>query len=169
MVSIRIPVLLVFIASLVLAGYLGFANVHFGHDKLIHFITFFILTIEFYFTFDTKHKSLKTLRSITLIVCTIGGGIGSEFIQSLVNENRVFDPIDIAFNILGSLLAVGLSSWYQTYLIKRAKEVKRNNRYTQIGQTITNEELVGDTEDEGYVSIQMHDTGNVDEQSNRKI
>ncbi|KAK6463762.1 hypothetical protein DFJ63DRAFT_313068 [Scheffersomyces coipomensis] len=153
MVAIRIPVLI---------RYLGFANIHLPYDKLIHFVTFFVLTTEFYFVFDTKLKSLKTLRYITLSICTIAGGIGSEIIQSLVNPNRIFDPLDIAFNISGSLLSVGLSSWYQSSAIKKSKE--QRNRYRHVpGQepdipTHTTAHNSSDADEEGYVSIQLNDT-----------
>ncbi|CAL1183043.1 unnamed protein product [Candida parapsilosis] len=49
MITIRYPVLSVFILSLIGAGFLGFSSsLTFKHDKLLHFATFFILTTEFF-------------------------------------------------------------------------------------------------------------------------
>lgn len=91
-----------------IAGYLGFASVHLVHDKVVHFVTFFILTAEFYYVFDTA--AVRTLRWLTVVICTVGGSVGLEFIQSLVNPARVFDVKDIACNVAGSAMAVALCS-----------------------------------------------------------
>ena len=157
--NLRILLTPVFILSLLLAGYLGFALIHLPHDKLIHFLTFFILTMEFYFIFDTKNKSLKVLRLVTLVVCTFGASIGLEIVQSLINPARVFDVYDILFNVLGSLLGLGLSSGYQTWMVRRAR-LKRI-RYRQL-QTDVQEQSsdIDDPPNEEYVNIQMKDVGN---------
>lgn len=141
----------VFILSLLVAGYLGFALVQLPHDKAVHFVTFLVLTVEFYFVFDTKYKSLRALRLITLGVCTIGASIGLEIVQSLVNPARVFDVLDIACNVVGSLVGLGLSSGYQTWMVRRARA--QIMRYRQL-QTDIEEP---DTTEEEYVNIQMND------------
>ncbi|CAX45440.1 conserved hypothetical protein [Candida dubliniensis CD36] len=128
MVSIRYPVLILFVFSLIGACYLGFASIHLPYDKLIHFTTFCVLTLEFFFVFDTQYKSLKVLRNITLIICTLGGSVGSEIIQNLVNPKRVFDIYDIVANILGSLLGLGLSVGYVTWSKNRARQKRINYR-----------------------------------------
>lgn len=153
--------------SLIGAGYLGFALIQLPHDKLIHFSTFLILTVEFYFLFDTNHKSLKTLRYITLLVCTFGGSIALEIIQSLVNLHRVFDLYDILFNVLGSSLGVLICSVCDTWLAKK----QRRNRYrllrtvdivpeadddddTEGDLVVTSE---GDETSNGFITITMND------------
>lgn len=73
---------------------------------------------------------MKVLRLVTLVVCTFGASIGLEIVQSLINPARVFDVYDILFNVLGSLLGLGLSSGYQTWMVRRAR-LKRI-RYRQL-------------------------------------
>ncbi|OMP88029.1 hypothetical protein BK809_0002786 [Diplodia seriata] len=64
---------------------------------------------------------------MTLFICTLGLGIGSEIIQGLLPNDRNFDPFDILANIVGSVAAVLLSSWYH----KRMLERKRRNKHYQ--------------------------------------
>ena len=113
-----------FITSLALSIYLGFALISLKHDKLIHFVTFFILTTEFYFIFDTRNKSLKKLRYITFIICTLVSGIALEIVQNLVNPSRVFDLNDIIANILGSLSGLGVTYAYSLVVIKKTRSQK---------------------------------------------
>ncbi|EEP82621.1 conserved hypothetical protein [Uncinocarpus reesii 1704] len=92
------------------------------NDKLLHFVTFFILSVAFYWILDTTRR--RTLH-LSVIVCTLVLGIGSEIIQSLTPNGRSFDPFDILANIIGSLAAVGLCTWYH----KRMLERKRKSRF----------------------------------------
>ena len=157
---------LAFVISLIVAGYLGFALIELtNHDKLLHFLTFLVLTVEFYFIFDTNHKSLKTLRYITLLVCTFAGSILLEVIQSLVNTTRVFDSMDIVYNVVGSFLGVILSSSYDVWAVKRQKK----NRFRQVREVVIEEDDDDDTGIElggvsggrdlenGFVSINRED------------
>ncbi|OBA20147.1 hypothetical protein METBIDRAFT_16165, partial [Metschnikowia bicuspidata var. bicuspidata NRRL YB-4993] len=91
----------VFCTSLLLAAYLGFSLIALGHDKAIHFVTFFILTAEFYFLWET-HRPWK----LTVATMTLGAGVLLEYVQTIVNPNRTFDYVDIVYNVHGSLLAV---------------------------------------------------------------
>lgn len=52
-------------------------------------------------------------------------GIGSEIIQAIVPNGRSFDPFDVLANIVGSLCAVGLCTWYH----KRMAERRRSARF----------------------------------------
>lgn len=105
---------IVFILSLIGAGFLGFSLLlTFKHDKLLHFATFFILTTEFFFIF--RMRSIRQVTYLTFLVCTLCGGIGLEFLQHVVNKKRVFDPKDILFNLVGSILGLVLSVVYQSY------------------------------------------------------
>lgn len=87
------------------------------HDKLIHFTTFATLTIEFYFVFETK--SLRTLRAFTFLICTCGASISLEIIQHVVNPKRIFDIVDIFYNVGGSLIGLVLSVLVQQFRKKR--------------------------------------------------
>ncbi|EAZ63082.2 predicted protein [Scheffersomyces stipitis CBS 6054] len=155
MVSVRVPVFILFLVTLVGAGYLGFASIELQHDKLIHFGVFLVLTTEFYFVFDTGHKSLKTLRTITFTVCTVGGSVGSEVVQSLVNPTRVFDIYDIGCNVLGSLVGLVASSSYEQWRVRQSK-LQRTGRYRTVPTDVIQSSSGSESED-SYVQIQMGD------------
>ncbi|KAL1614987.1 hypothetical protein UCDDS831_g07953 [Diplodia seriata] len=93
-------------------------------DKVLHCVTFFLLTLCFYWIVETNRRRLIQM---TLFICTLGLGIGSEIIQGLLPNDRNFDPFDILANIVGSVAAVLLSSWYH----KRMLERKRRNKHYQ--------------------------------------
>ncbi len=131
--------------SLILAGYLGFSLFQTGHDKALHFVTFLVLTAEFYFIFDTNHKSLKTLRYVTLLVCTCAGSVLLEVVQSLVNSARVFDVYDIVANVCGSVVAVAACSGWDVWATKR----QRQRRYQQVRAAVEGEA------ENGFVNIDM--------------
>ncbi|CAK9436907.1 uncharacterized protein LODBEIA_P14290 [Lodderomyces beijingensis] len=131
MVHIRYPVLIVFILTLIGAAYLGFAQIEVVHDKLLHFVIFCILTVEFYFIFDAQFKSLKIVRYLTVAVCTFGGSISSEVVQKFVNKERVFDPYDILYNIGGSLLGLAICVAHSNYRKSIAK--RERSRHLRMG------------------------------------
>ncbi|EMG49504.1 hypothetical protein G210_5728 [Candida maltosa Xu316] len=163
---------IVFVVTLIGAGYLGFASIHLPHDKLIHFSTFCILTIEFYFIFDTHYKSLKVLRYITLLLCTFGGSVSSEIIQNAVNPTRIFDVYDILANVIGSLVGLGLCIGFMTW--KKNKAKKDRIRYRQLNTHIIGGDDDDDDDDdesevdstiemssnEDYVNIQLQEVHN---------
>lgn len=85
---------------------------------------------------------------MTLIVCTIVLGVGSEFVQSFLDNGREFDLYDIVANVVGSLFGVGICSWYH----KRMLERKRRRRYSAVPG-----------EDQGDVELgEGHETGVVE-------
>lgn len=94
------------------------------NDKVLHLLTFFLLTIVFYWILDTNRRRALNL---ALIVCTIGLGIGSEFVQSLLPNDRNFDAFDIVANIVGSLAGLGLCSWYHKRMMDRKRQRKQYN------------------------------------------
>lgn len=96
------------------------------NDKFLHLVTFFLLSIVFYWIPDTTRR--RTLH-LTLLVCTIFLGVGSEILQAVLPNDRAFDPFDVIANIVGSLGAVGLCSWYH----KRMLERRRKARYGAFG------------------------------------
>lgn len=62
---------------------------------------------------------------MTLLVCTLGLGIGSEIVQGFLPNDRAFDPFDVVANVVGSLSAVGLCGWYHRRMLER----RRKNRF----------------------------------------
>lgn len=109
-----------------MAAYLGLSSLQLDgriNDKVLHFLTFFILTVCFYWILDTsRRRSLN----VTLIICTGVLGVGSEFLQGLIPDNgRDFDVYDIFANIAGSLAALAMSSWYHKRMVDR-KRTKKN-------------------------------------------
>lgn len=55
---------------------------------------------------------------------TFGLGLGSEVVQSLLPNNRVFDPLDIGANLIGSLTALGLCTLYHKRMLDRRRRRK---------------------------------------------
>lgn len=91
------------------------------NDKVLHFLTFFILTTCFYWILDTSRRRNLNL---TLLICTGILGIGSEFLQEALPNGRKFDFYDIVANVVGSLAALGLSSWYHLRMLERKRLAK---------------------------------------------
>jgi len=96
-------------------------------DKVLHFVTFFLLTLCFYWILETNRR--KNLQ-LTLFCCTFVLGVGSEVLQGLLPNGRDFDPFDIFANVLGSGAAVGINLWYHKRMLKRKRESKN---YTYVG------------------------------------
>lgn len=121
---IRLPFAGVFFLLLLLAGYAGLTSLQLGvyvNDKLLHLVTFFLLTVVFYWIVDTNRR--RTLH-FTLVVCTLCLGVGSEFLQGFLPNGRDFDFYDIVANIVGSLAALGLCSWYHKRMLERKRQRK---------------------------------------------
>ncbi|KAL1964088.1 hypothetical protein VTN77DRAFT_7506 [Rasamsonia byssochlamydoides] len=91
------------------------------NDKFLHLVTFFFLTLVFYWIPDTSRR--RTLQ-ITLLVCTLLLGVGSEIVQGLLPNDRAFDPFDIVANVVGSLGAIGLCSWYHRRMLERRRKAR---------------------------------------------
>jgi hypothetical protein len=92
------------------------------NDKVLHGVAFFTLTTCFYWILDTTRR--RTL-NLTLLVCTAILSIGTEFLQSIIPNDRTFDLYDILANIIGSLAAVALSSWYHKRMLERKRAAKQ--------------------------------------------
>ncbi|PSR90898.1 hypothetical protein BD289DRAFT_365424 [Coniella lustricola] len=137
---IRLPFAGVFFLLLLLAGYAGLTTLQLGlyiNDKLLHLLTFFLLTVVFYWIVDTNRR--RTLH-FTLVVCTLGLGVGSEFLQAFLPNGRDFDFYDIVANLVGSVAALALCSWYHKRMLERKRSRKT---YTAVP--------TGEEEDEGEV------------------
>ncbi|PNY29576.1 Uncharacterized protein TCAP_00510, partial [Tolypocladium capitatum] len=114
----------VFLLQLLAAGYAGLSSLRLGqyvNDKVLHLLTFFSLTVNFYWIFDTNRRRIINM---TLIVVTIVLGGGSEFVQDAVPNGRSFDVYDIVANLVGSFAGLGLCLWYH----KRMSERRRQKR-----------------------------------------
>ncbi|KFA48032.1 hypothetical protein S40293_02638 [Stachybotrys chartarum IBT 40293] len=124
---VRLPFAAVFLVLLLLAAYVGLTKLQltlYVNDKVLHCFTFFLLTLVFYWIVDTnRRRSLN----ITLVVCTLVLGVGSEFVQSFLPNDRDFDIYDIVANIVGSLAAVGICSWYHQRMLERKRQRKTYN------------------------------------------
>ncbi|KAI8152327.1 hypothetical protein K4K49_005141 [Colletotrichum sp. SAR 10_70] len=121
---IRLPFAGVFFALLLVAGYAGLTSLQLGqyvNDKVLHFATFFLLTLVFYWILDTNRR--RTL-NLTLTVCTFMLGVGSEFLQGFLPNGREFDFYDIVANVVGSLASIGLCSWYHKRMLERKRRTK---------------------------------------------
>lgn len=117
----------VFFLLLLIAGYAGLSSLQLSthvNDKVLHFVTFFLLTTVFYWIVDTNRR--RTL-NLTLTVCTGVLGVGSEFLQSLLPNGRTFDLLDIAANVVGSLAALGLCTWYHQRMLERRRSRRQYN------------------------------------------
>ncbi|KAJ6093316.1 hypothetical protein N7486_008605 [Penicillium sp. IBT 16267x] len=125
---IRYPFAGAFVFLLILAGYIGLlphsvtstipTNLQ-PNDKFLHLLTFFLLSLTFYWILDTTRR--RTLH-LTLLVCTLGLSIGSEVVQGFLPNDRPFDPFDIVANVVGSLGAVGLCGWYHRRMLDRRRK-----------------------------------------------
>jgi hypothetical protein len=108
------------------AGYVGLSSLQLDNfpvdDKVLHALTFFILTTCFYWILDTSRR--RNL-NFTLLICTGVLGVGSEFLQEFVpNNDRHFDFYDVVANVVGSLAALALSSWYHMRMLERKRLAK---------------------------------------------
>lgn len=62
------------------------------------------------FVMDTPASWRVDKHALSVFICTICGGIGSEFMQSILSGGkRKFDPRDILCNIVGSLVGIAAS------------------------------------------------------------
>ncbi|KAJ5924677.1 hypothetical protein N7466_008864 [Penicillium verhagenii] len=128
MMRIRYPFAGAFVFLIILAGYIGLlphsasstipTNLQ-PNDKFLHLLTFFLLSLTFYWVLDTTRR--RTLH-LTLLVCTLGLSVGSEVIQGFLPNDRAFDPFDIVANVVGSLGAVGLCGWYHRRMLERRRK-----------------------------------------------
>ncbi|KAK3689875.1 hypothetical protein B0T22DRAFT_181304 [Podospora appendiculata] len=124
---IRLPFAGLFTFLLLLAAYAGLAPQTTPlpiNDKLLHLLTFFVLTLCFYWIIDTNRR--RTL-NFTLVTCTLCLGVGSEFLQALLPNDRAFDLLDLVANLVGSLAALGLCSWYHKRMLERKRLRKQYN------------------------------------------
>lgn len=143
-----------FFITLLTAGWLGFTSIQVPqlNDKVLHFLTFFVLTLTFYWILDTTRR--RTL-NLTVLLVTLALGIGSEALQAFLPNAHAFDPVDIAANIAGSLLALGLCTMYHKRMLDRRRRAKGYGVVPQDGEVDDIElgdQQVGVVEDDGEES-----------------
>lgn len=158
---IRLPFAAIFFLLLLLAGYAGLTSLQLDgivNDKILHAVTFFLLTLVFYWIVDTNRR--RTM-NMALVVCTGGLGVGSEVLQGLLPNGRVFDMFDIVANIVGSLAALGLCSWYH----KRMLERKRERKYTAVPGEEGAEGVDGEHEQDVELGVVHADTEDEEEEA----
>ncbi len=85
-------------------------------DKIVHFTSYFLLTLSWFFAMQTLLKNRKT--KIILIVSLISYGIIIEALQGGMTTHRQADVLDILANSLGVLLATflfpRLNRWFDS-------------------------------------------------------
>ncbi|KAI1505032.1 VanZ domain protein, partial [Biscogniauxia marginata] len=124
---IRLPFAGIFFLLCLLAGYAGLSSLQVDavvNDKVLHVVTFFLLTVVFYWIIDTNRR--RTL-NLTLVVCTLVLGVGSEFLQGFLPNGRSFDLYDIVANVVGSLAGLALCSWYHMRMLERKRQRRQYN------------------------------------------
>jgi len=113
-----------FLFLLATAGYAGLSSLQVDaviNDKVLHCIAFFSLTTCFYWILDTSRRRNLNL---TLLICTGFLSVGSEILQGFLPNGRNFDFYDIVANVVGSLLALALSTWYHMRMLERKRLAK---------------------------------------------
>jgi len=135
---IRAPFAGTFVLLLLAAAYLGLSTIQINviNDKVLHFFTFFLLTLCFYWVVEASRRRAL---NFTLVVCTVVLGVGSEVVQGFVPNDRSFDFYDILANIVGSLAALGICSWYHKGMLERKRRAKQYH-------ILTGDEEGGDVE-----------------------
>lgn len=61
-------------------------------------------------------------------------GLGFEVLQGLLSNDRIFDPLGIAANLVGSLLALGLCTLYHKRMLDRRRAKKGYGVIPQEGE-----------------------------------
>ncbi|GAA5894743.1 hypothetical protein JCM8208_006057 [Rhodotorula glutinis] len=149
-------VLLTFLSLLVLS-LLGFHPTLAHHlappqvpfsDKVLHSVCFAAATALFYACWVVEESARRVAvwryfkEGATVVVCMLVGGIGSEFLQSLL-PYKTFQPGDVVANLLGSGLALALSH-------HRAREARRSAElrtlYSALGEMPSDDDDEDDDE-----------------------
>ncbi|KAL8960637.1 MAG: hypothetical protein Q9193_002693 [Seirophora villosa] len=101
------------------------------NSQVLHLITFFLLTLTFYWILDTTRRRLL---NFTLLFITVALGLGSEALQLILPNSRYPDPVNIAANIFGSLVALALCSIYHKRMLDRRRRRKGYGVVPQDGE-----------------------------------
>ncbi|MCJ1287820.1 hypothetical protein MMC26_007172 [Xylographa opegraphella] len=120
---VRYPFAGCFAALCLLAAYAGLTPLEVSptNDKVLHILTFFVLTLTFYWSVEAPRRFLL---KIVFITCALVLGVGSEFLQAALPNGRFFDALDIAANLVGSVVALAICSWYHGRILERKRRRK---------------------------------------------
>ncbi|KAL8777988.1 MAG: hypothetical protein Q9213_007614 [Squamulea squamosa] len=134
---VRYPFAGGFTVLLLFAGYLRLSSVQIPqiNPQILHLITFFLLTVTFYWILDTTRRRLL---NFTLITITFVLGLGAEALQLVLPNGRNFDPINVAANVVGSLSALALCSIYHKRMLDRRR---RRKGYGMVPQDAEGQDL----------------------------
>ncbi|KAF2459464.1 hypothetical protein BDY21DRAFT_191073 [Lineolata rhizophorae] len=114
-----------FVGLLLIAAFAGLGNQQIPSykqsDKVLHFVTFFALSVTFYWIIETNRRRVL---QFSLIACPAILGAGSEIAQGILPNGREFDYYDILANVLGSLSAIGLCTWYHKRMLERKRQAR---------------------------------------------
>ncbi|KAI1321406.1 hypothetical protein F5Y16DRAFT_413737 [Xylariaceae sp. FL0255] len=167
---IRLPFAGAFVVLCLLAAYAGLTNLkldQYVNDKFLHSTVFFIITTVFYWVIDTSRRRIL---NFTLIICTVILGIGSEFLQDLLPNGRSFDIFDIIANLVGSLAALGLCSWYHLRMLERKRQRRAYNVVpgddlddVELGETSFDLQEEGILATESTTAVDEQEEGNWDQ------
>lgn len=82
-----IEILAAFLGLCLISALAGFSPSNYAipsykqSDKVLHFVAFFFVTVTFYWVLDTNRRKVV---QVTFAVCTLGLGLVSELVQSLL-------------------------------------------------------------------------------------
>ncbi|KAL8801914.1 MAG: hypothetical protein Q9182_004148 [Xanthomendoza sp. 2 TL-2023] len=130
---VRYPFAGAFTVLLLLAAYLRLSSMQVPqiNPGALHLLTFFLLTLTFYWILDTTRRRIL---NFTLLLITFALGLGSEVLQYILPNGRILDPVNVAANVLGSLTALGLCSLYHKRMLDRRRRKKGYGIVPQDGE-----------------------------------
>lgn len=124
-IRIRKPFAASFAILFLLAAYFALSArkiPHYGQsDKGLHLLTFFLLTLNFYWILELSRRRVIHL---TLLTCTVGLALGSGLLRALLPNGAGFDASDMVADVSGSAIALLLSSWYHKRMLERRRKNK---------------------------------------------
>ncbi|KAF2813669.1 uncharacterized protein BDZ99DRAFT_436054 [Mytilinidion resinicola] len=111
-------------------------------DKVLHFLTFFVLTFLFYWILETNRRRVV---QFTFLVCTVALGFGSEVAQEIIPNGRNFDYYDILANALGSVSSLAICNWYHKRMLERKRAARGYNAVAgdediELGEAVVDQE-----------------------------
>ncbi|GJN94103.1 hypothetical protein Rhopal_007177-T1 [Rhodotorula paludigena] len=140
-------------------------------DKVLHFVCFALATALFYACWVVEEQARRVWvwryfkEIISVVVCILVGGIGSELVQSLL-PYKTFQPGDLLANVLGASLALALSHHFAREA-RRERELRR--LYDQLGGLSDDEEEEDEEEAEADELLGGADTPAREMEEGRRV
>lgn len=156
--KVRPALILLNALDLILLGLLGFhpasSRVVPINDKVLHFVAFFLASLLFYSIWDVPSTTRRTSvlyrylpLALSFFVCFFVGGVGSEFVQSLL-PYKTFDWGDIVANLLGSTLGLWVS-FHAERRYRLDQEMRSQYRSVDVEEVYDDLEDGSESEEEG--------------------